>query len=298
MAQSPQPQESSPRLNKPSPRQVASINAATNDFGWMGRAAYQDEIKHLLSILQEDELLEKLLNVEHNGTDAWVLAITNRRFMLLTPKLFGGISTKEYPCDSITSVDWNPGRFRHRITVHVGHKKEEFYGLWRDGQFKARQTAELLQSKIPGMGSSVATDDRTRKAHMVEDFAREGQAMPIQGPELKHLRDVLGSDEVPERLASAHYLEWNGLNISKSIARDGLLVATNQRLLFLDKEPFSKLKVDEFAYDSIRDVTFTKGLFFSSVTINTDRGDEKFDKLSSFEVDGWHQHLTKKIDAI
>lgn len=154
------PPESSTQFT---PAQQTSINAATDALGWVSRTAFQDEVKHLLSILQEDELLEKLLNVEYDGVDNCILAITDRRFMFVRGTFFRGINAKEYPLNHITSVEWKPGTFRHRVTVHIGAhadlligrktvrgkpKKEEFYVLWRDGQSVAARTAVLLRAKI------------------------------------------------------------------------------------------------------------------------------------------------------
>lgn len=73
--------------------------------------------------------------------------------------------------------------------------------------------------------------------------------------EIKELPNILWEDEVVQKLEEGIYK--GGL---------GLLVATNKRLIFIDKGMFS-LKVEDFGYDKITSIEYKKGLLMGDITI-------------------------------
>ena len=270
-------------------RQVAAINSCTRSMGTIVRTAIGDKIKHVADILQEDELPEKMLAVEYNSNDSCLLVVTNARFMFITDKFLSSnkFNTRDYPCEAITDIEWDPGRLRHRITIRIGRKKEVCYGmslLWQDGQFPSRKMAEHLRSKIPGGEASVARDDRTAKLHAIEDFVRNLSQLAragIQGAEIKQLPDILGADEMPERLMSAQYDGRHGLNVSSLDNPHGLLVATPQRLIFVSKTLGSRAQVEVFPFNEIEQVEFSKGWLSGKVIITVSGLQEIFATSSS-----------------
>ena len=83
--------------------------------------------------------------------------------------------------------------------------------------------------------------------------------------------------------------------VSAGTNKQGLLVATDQQLVFLSKEPFSAWKVHQFPYDRIDHLEYTKGIMFGSISIWIDDLEEKFDKLIAYEVERWVRQLGEKI---
>lgn len=73
--------------------------------------------------------------------------------------------------------------------------------------------------------------------------------------EIKELPNILWEDEVIQKLEEGFY---------KSGA--GILVATNRRLIFVNKGMFS-LKVEDFSYDKITSIEYKKGLLVGEITI-------------------------------
>ena len=73
--------------------------------------------------------------------------------------------------------------------------------------------------------------------------------------EINELPSVLWEDELPEMVVTGLY------NDSK-----GILVATNQRLLFLDKG-FMSFKMEDFSYDKITSIESKTGMLEGEITI-------------------------------
>ena len=76
--------------------------------------------------------------------------------------------------------------------------------------------------------------------------------------EVQALPDLLDDGELPERVVGGKY---NG--------GIGILVATDRRLLFVDKGSFGSLQVEDFPYPTIQSVRSTAGAMFGSITIKS-----------------------------
>ena len=74
--------------------------------------------------------------------------------------------------------------------------------------------------------------------------------------EIKELPSILWEDENIERLVQGFYN--GGL---------GILVATNKRLIFVDKGLVYGLKVEDFPYDKITSIQYKTGLLMGEITI-------------------------------
>ena len=83
-------------------------------------------------------------------------------------------------------------------------------------------------------------------------------ALFCNGKEIKELPNILWEDEVVEALIGGKY----------NNAR-GVLVASNKRLLFIDKGLMWGLKVEDFPYDKISSIQYSKGLLLGKITIFT-----------------------------
>ncbi len=86
--------------------------------------------------------------------------------------------------------------------------------------------------------------------------AIEGASRFIPRKEIKELPSVLGADERVEQLTPGFY---NG--------GIGLLVATNRRLIFVDKGMLYGLRVEDFHYDRISSIQYKTGLLLGEITI-------------------------------
>jgi hypothetical protein len=74
--------------------------------------------------------------------------------------------------------------------------------------------------------------------------------------EIKELPAILWHDEVVEQLVTGFYGNGNGV-----------LVATNKRLVFVDKGLVFGLRVEDFPYEKITSIQYKIGLLFGEITI-------------------------------
>ena len=130
--------------------QIQAINDAIKEMGMLTRIGVSEVVEQLLDALVDDELPERILMVDYRGhNESWLLA-TNQRLILMYPKLFSKKrNVQSFPYDQLTDVEWDPGKAKHRITIHTGRKKEVCHGWWIDGQGKGRDMVEHVRAKIP-----------------------------------------------------------------------------------------------------------------------------------------------------
>ncbi len=260
--------------------QVEAINSVLHDIGGLSRAAVEDEIKALASTLKGNELPEKALVVEYQSNDTCLLVATNLRVVLigevgfsLAPKIVW-----DFHWDKVSSVAYSRGRFRHRITVNDGRKKEDVYGLWRDGEFKARKMAEYMRSRVDTQ-PPVSETVKSSQADAIHDAFRAGSPdRKINQRSAQHIQDVLRHDELPERIIASGA---------------GALVATNQRLVFV--HGIFSLKAKEFPYDKISYVQTTTGRLLHAVSVHVEGKKNEFHASSNNEVVGFAEFLRAKI---
>lgn len=91
--------------------------------------------------------------------------------------------------------------------------------------------------------------------------------------EVKALPEVLRDGELPEGLASGFYED--------SI---GVVVATNQRVIFINKGLFGALKTADFEYGNITSVVASSGLIFGEIRIHVAGNVDRIDKLTGSEA--------------
>ena len=280
------------------PTQITALNFALQNVSGLRRSAVPDLIRHIPTVLMPDEMPELALAVEYKHVDGPLLLLTNRRFMFVRNSMwpFGKPRVSVFQCSDITSVEWSPGRARHKIVIHMGKTKEECYGIWGQ-KFESRKMAEHLASKAPGRSKSVAKDARTAKVHAIENMAHWIAQVDSGSAEMQQLPDILAEDEMPENLCDVLYDDRHGLDVSGVLNKFGLLVLTDRRLIFVHKHLGSRVEVHEFPYETIESVTFTKGLMLGSVSVWANGLEEKFDKMFSHSVDSWVNALEQKIGA-
>ena len=76
--------------------------------------------------------------------------------------------------------------------------------------------------------------------------------------EIKSLPGILWEDENVEKIAQGYYAKGTGI-----------LVATNKRLVFIDKGMIYGLRVEDFPYDKISSIQYETGLMSGKIVIFT-----------------------------
>ena len=298
--------------------QVDAINHLLQDMSGIKKTVVQHCIKELNNILMQDELPERLMVVARGWAETDTLLVVTDSRAIFVSEMFGLSTTpqlkiEDFPFDRISSLEYKPRMGKHQILFRANGKKQSFNVPWWDGKFKARQVAEYLHSKSgtnaiqpgslqnsPGV-SPFAKDDKEAKAFAIEDAVRglndlDGGDRILQvGGELKKLPEILEDGELPERLLPATYDERRGLQVSKFSNRQGLLVATDSRLIFVDKD-MTRLTVHDFAYNSISYAEVSTGMMFGKLTIHVSRNQEVFEGDSD-RIQRMGKHISDKISS-
>ena len=92
--------------------------------------------------------------------------------------------------------------------------------------------------------------------------------------EIKELPKILWEDELPEQIVTGYYND-----------KSGLLVATDRRMIFLDKGFLGQLKVEDFWYDNISSMESTRGIVWGSITVYSSGNKAVIDKVPKKEID-------------
>lgn len=84
----------------------------------------------------------------------------------------------------------------------------------------------------------------------------DGASRLLAFKEIKELPKILWEDERVEQIIQGMYNNGNGV-----------LVATNKRLVFVDKGLMFGLKVEDFPYDKITSIQYETGMLMGEITI-------------------------------
>lgn len=86
--------------------------------------------------------------------------------------------------------------------------------------------------------------------------------------EIKELPNILWDDEIVEKLIRGRFNKGTGV-----------LVATNKRLVFVDKGMLFGLKVEDFAYDKISSIQYETGILMGKIKIFASGNTAEIDKI-------------------
>ncbi len=104
--------------------------------------------------------------------------------------------------------------------------------------------------------------------------------------EIKELPSILWHDEVIKEVAQGMY--------DNSM---GLIVATDRRVIFVDKGFFGGLKVEDFAYDKISSIQYETGILTGSITIFTSSNKAKITQVEKDRVRNLAEAVRHRISG-
>ena len=108
----------------------------------------------------------------------------------------------------------------------------------------------------------------------------------INRGEVKELPNILWEDEIVERLITGSL---------SGEAGKGVLVATDRRLIFVDKGMFGRLHIEDFSYDQITAVESSTGLLSGSITIYSAGSKQGFGWVDKERCRDFADHLRNKL---
>jgi hypothetical protein len=102
--------------------------------------------------------------------------------------------------------------------------------------------------------------------------------------EVKELPNILWEDELPERIAQGLYK--NG---------SGILVATNKRLIFVDKGLLWGLRVEDFPLDKISSIEYQTGIMFGRIIIYASGNKADIEQVDKKSVRDFAEYVRARI---
>ncbi len=105
--------------------------------------------------------------------------------------------------------------------------------------------------------------------------------------EVKELPHILWEDETVEKIAQGFYKGGTGI-----------LVASNKRLIFIDKGMLYGLTVEDFPYDKINSIQYKTGLALGNITIFASGNNAVIDNMQKGEVKPFAEYVRARITAI
>lgn len=104
--------------------------------------------------------------------------------------------------------------------------------------------------------------------------------------EVKELPNILWENEHIEHIAPGFYSGgW------------GIVVATNERLLIIDKGITGSLKVEDFPYSKINSIQFKTGMLMGEIEIFSSGNKAKIDNIDKKLVRNLAEHVRSKITS-
>jgi hypothetical protein len=104
--------------------------------------------------------------------------------------------------------------------------------------------------------------------------------------EIKELPDILWENERIENMISGTYNNGNGI-----------LVATNSRLIFVDKGLIFGLKVEDFPLDKITSIQYSTGILLGKLTIFASGNKAIIDNVDKVQVRFFGDFVRNKIST-
>lgn len=104
--------------------------------------------------------------------------------------------------------------------------------------------------------------------------------------EVKELPQILWEDEHLEKLVQGWYN--NGT---------GILVATDKRLIFIDKGLIYGLRVEDFPYDKLTSIQYKTGLMFGEITIFASGNNAMIQNIQKGEVKPFSEYVRARITS-
>jgi len=115
----------------------------------------------------------------------------------------------------------------------------------------------------------------------------DGASKLLGFKEIKQLPAILWEDEVVEKLVQGIYSSGYGI-----------LVATNKRLIFVDKGLIYGLRVEDFPYDKITSIQYETGVFYGEIKIFASGNKADITQISKKQARDFAEYVRARISGV
>ena len=233
---------------------------------------------HIPSILEDGELPEAIAKIA--GLD--ILGATDRRLIVVGKSMLSDTvkKVKSYPYSDIHTFDADRGMFAGCTMRTSGGKSET---LMMDRKYRQR-VAAVVQSHLDLYRTDpeiLIAGQSNKESGKIVRIDEQWQALnPSWGKnqnkgEHGMLYTLIEDGEELECIVGGRFgPDLGQARIGESM-HSGIIVATNQRVLMVDKGMFGSTEVAEIAYRNIEAMTYSTGMFAAGLRI-TGRGTMHF----------------------
>jgi Bacterial PH domain/Short C-terminal domain len=162
-------------------------------------------------------------------------------------------------------------------------------GRWQRGLPPSEEAEKPASSSIDqhaSVGSQPLPTNRTRLEEIKEQIGHLDNASRLLGRrEIRELPNILWEDEEIEKLVQGTYGNSTGI-----------LVATNKRLVFVDKG-IAKLRVEDFPYDKLTSIQYQTGLVMGTVTIFASGNRAEIKNVAKDQCRGFADYVRARITS-
>ncbi len=114
----------------------------------------------------------------------------------------------------------------------------------------------------------------------------DGGKIVLNKREIKELPKILWENEHIEKIAPGYYSGgW------------GIIAATSERLLFIDKGITGSLKIEDFPYSKINSIQFKTGMLMGQIEIFSSGNKAKIENIDKKLVPSLAEHVRAKITS-
>ena len=236
-----------------------------------------------------------------------IVVATATRILVVDKGKRGVHQTSSIPFEETESVvfksDWLVSSieirdpWRHKINNLSEQEPAAALAQYADSRASWR-AAESNQQRI------TRRDARSKKVEVAIQEMDPYSRSLLVAREIRELPKILWDEELPEMLVNGCYDgSW------------GILIATNRRLIFVDKGFFGSLKIEDFDYEKIASVESKTGLLYGEIMFHATGNSETLNRVSKDQTrrfadfvrqkiysikdarDTWHSSLQPAIDA-
>ena len=262
--------------------------------------ATRGEFRMLPDVLQINEIAKCAITGTYNRRNGMLVA-TDRRMLFLDKQLFGAMETETILYNAISAVQWSTGMMMGSVTLHAHGKSNKITNV--DKQF-VRYFANYVETRLMGGDADAVLD-----AVSAPRYA--GETLPKQGRVATNHEQIANCVIMGNSLSSA--LNRGKLNLlptalrpgeiakcattGKYNGREGMLVATDQRLLFVHKQFRGSAQSDTIMYDNISAVEAQKGMMYGRITLHFNNMPNKITDVDNDAVAQFARFVETRING-
>ena len=270
----------SPSTETQSIAKAKAIEAALRTIDRIEEIDSNAELAELPNVLKDNELPEMALKCHVVGkSGVGIVLATNQRVIWLHKGR--NLDIKEISYTEIAAVEHLGGG----LVFSGDGERLAIGGLTSNPS----GLADLVRDKSGLLEKVAATNAKTDAINEALRSIDTGGTFSSKW-EVKRLPDILGDGELPLMVASGSYKGTRSRSASI-----GVLVATDRRLLFVDKGLFNSLTVEDFPYSTIQSVEASTGMMSGSVVIKSAGNAEEIGYIAKDRTHAFASFIREKV---